>query len=191
MSVEERKNFLLKLLSSDDVMLRQKASESLEKLEAKLSLPGIIDSLKSGDKVERLQAIYSLGKIGGEKAINALYSLWNPPASIDERTAAARALAEIDDPRAMKHFWNIMKVEKDNLVKMELLRLLRKWRDTRGIAILLKELTAKDVAYLVELIKVLGLLGDQRAEPYLLRFAQSKHREIKLAAVEALGNLEV
>ena len=191
MAVRERKDFLLKLLSSDDVMLRQKASESLEKIEAKLSLPRIIDSLKSGDKVERLQAIYSLGKIGGEKAINVLYSLWSPPASIDERTAAARALAEIDDPRAMKYFWNIMKEEKDSIVKMELLRLLRKWRDRRGIAILLKELATKEVAYLVELIKVLGVLGDQRAEPYLLRFVQSKHREIKLAAVEALGNLEV
>ncbi len=188
--IEERRSFLLKLLSSSDEELRKKAAESLEKLEARLSLPRVVDALKTGDKRERLNAIYSLGKIGGEKSINALYALWKMEVPQDERAAAARALAEIEDPRAMKFFWNVFKEESDKIVKVELLRLLAKWKDRRGVPVLLKELISREADYIVELIKVLGVLGDIRAEPYLLRFASSKHRNIKLAAVEALGNIE-
>lgn len=191
MAAEDRRDLLLKLLSSQDNLIRQKAAEALDKLEAKLSLPRILDALKTGDKRERLGAIYSLGKIGGEKAINALYSLWKNNVPTDERAAAARALSDIEDPRAMKYFWNVFKEESEKIVKIELLRLLAKWKDRRGVPVLLKELTTREADYLVELIKVLGVLGDPRAEPYLIKFATSKHRDIKLAAIGALGDLEV
>ncbi len=191
LGLEERKKVLMEIIDkSGDEELRRAAAESLNKVEGKMSLPLVIDNLRHGDKVIRLQAIYSLGKIGGEKAINALYSLWSVDSDVDERAAAARALSEIDDPRSMKFFWKVFQLEKEKVVKVELFQLLKKWKDRRGTGILLKELSSRDADYLIELIRVLGKLGDPRVEPYLIKLAGSRHRGIKMAAVEALGELD-
>ena len=189
MSLQTRRQLLLKLMTQDKELAKD-AALALQDIDAKLSVTRMVEMLNVGNKPDRVKAIYALGKIGGEKAIAAILTCWNPVKEEDERAAAARALKETNDPTVTKYIWSIFQSETSQIVKIELLQIIKRWKDRRGLALLIKELSQKNPDYLIELIETIGILGDSRAEQYLVNFLKIKHKGILKATIRALGKLE-
>ena len=187
MSLVSRRELMLKLI--DNKQLAKTAAEALQNIDSKLSINSLIESLAISNKPARIRILYSLGKIGGEQALEAILTSWNPIKEEDERATAARALRELNDPAVTKFIWSIFQSENSLVVKIELLKIIKQWKDRRGLSILLKDLSQNSPDYLVEIINTIGTLGDGRAEKYLLNFLKIKHTGILQATIEALGKL--
>src|SRR3970282_2329369 len=98
--MDKRKKIRVKTLKDSDENIRKLAAESLEKIKTRERMDTIEKFINSGEKLEKLRAVYALGRLKGQKAIQLLLKAIKDPIE-DVRAAAIRVLGKMGDPRVM------------------------------------------------------------------------------------------
>ena len=99
-STKKRREALSALLTDPNEEVRIAAAEALEHLEGIGSIPEILEALKKGDLGTKLNAIYALGRIGGEQVIAPLLYCASRP-EVDIKSVAIEVLGNLGHPKAL------------------------------------------------------------------------------------------
>lgn len=153
---------LIALLQDPDREVRVAAAFAAGRLGAPQSLAALLEILRDGPREARRQAAVSLRFLGDAAAVPALMdALADPSRSVREE--AAVALGHLGDPQAVPALVNALT---DANIMAEERRALREY-----------------------LLTALGNLGDRRAVPSLIRALDDYDRNVRRAAILALGRL--
>lgn len=158
---------LLNALPEAPVSLKGQIIFILGRIGDKGAAPLLIEILKSKNAYIRRNAVEALGKIKDESALSALSaSLFDDDGSVRQR--AAWALGELDNPEGVEALLNRLADEKEERVRIAVVKALAKLKDKRATLILLEKLALPgDQLYKNELVTALGEIGDLEAMPEL------------------------
>src|SRR3989338_9217361 len=96
--MDKRKEVLVRSLKDTDEAIRKLAAEALEKVETRDRMETIEKFINQGEKMEKLRAVYALGRLKGQKVIQLLLKAVKDPIE-DVRAAAIRVLGKMGDAR--------------------------------------------------------------------------------------------
>lgn len=82
-------------LRDPDPAVRESAARALERMRRRENLPELLEHLRSGDMLARLNAIYALGSGRDPSCVAAPVQVLDDP-SEDVRAAAVRTLGDLD-----------------------------------------------------------------------------------------------
>lgn len=105
--------------------------KNIEKAIEKKDVHELLDYAVSTDKSIRLKAVDGLGKVGGEGAFNLLVPMLRN-ADVECRSAAAKALGNLGDARALAFIYDRLNREEDSSVKQILLDSMAQLHGTRA-----------------------------------------------------------
>ena len=198
-SISERMRILENILRDPDEGVRQKAAESLSRIEAMVNFGTYVSMLDSDDRAARIQAIYLLGELATEEAVRLLQSQMSDPYD-DVRAGVIQALGNNADSYRARDIREkavdivLMGLGDLNLsIRASAADALAKFKDTRSAAPLLeivKDTTdheGEDVQLTVSVILALGEIGDRRAVPDIIEKTKIDNPDIREAALKALG----
>lgn len=188
-NIEARRALLIGLLDDSNAGVRRCAAIGLEKLEASEALHQLSDRLHGDNTVERVQAVYALGKVPGDTSLRTIVGLLKDDAE-DVRAAAARVLDDLRDPRAVKYLVEALE-DTSFTVRGIVADTLGKMKDRKVVPFLISQLGAPADSYVEKVIRALGDLGDPRAEGPLTRFTEHDNPKLRGLAAIALGMLSV
>lgn len=188
-SATRRRAALASLLQDQNPDVRDAAARSLEQVENRSKLNDVLDLLKRGSLVEKIQAIFALGAIGGDKVLPALkYCAARP--EVDIRVAALEVLGTLAAPTT----YSVVAAALDDpnrAVKVKAIIALGRLRNPDASPLLLPCLDAGDGLIDAEAARALGNIGCRASEERLIALLGSSHATTREAAAEALGNLPV
>lgn len=187
--LERRLAALRAALKDSDESVRKAASRALEKLEAYADLDALVERFRDGNHVEKIRVIYAFGRIRSELSLKALvYALRSEDAEIS--TAAARALGEMHDDRALGPLTEALQ-SADTTTKVEILSVLPNFRHPNIVEAIRAGLRSKDIDVVDAAIQALGKVGDRDSEPQLLMILEKGPPRLRRSAAAALGDLEI
>jgi HEAT repeat protein len=140
---------------------------------------------KDEDSVVVRAAVGGLGRVGDPRGARALVSLMQ--ARPDMRQNVIEALRR---STAAPQLCVLVKEAKDVAIERDLVRLLRKTRDSRAADTLASLIAAPDQDTRIEAIHGLAELGDGRAVEPLLTLARSEDDEVGTDAIDELRALQ-
>jgi HEAT repeat protein len=201
---------LIAVLKDGDEFVRTAAAEALGKLGDARAVEPLVAALKDGDEFVRTAAAEALGELGDVRAVEplvaalkdeevnvrkaavrALGRIWELTDIVElgnrdskVKMAAAEALGELGDVRAVEPLITALKDEKVNVRKAAVRALGRIWElsDIVGLG-------NNDSKVRMAAAEVLGKLGDVRAVEPLVTALKDEARYVQAAAAEALGKL--
>src|SRR3989304_5105530 len=127
--MDKRKEVLIRSLKDTDEAIRKLAAEALEMVEIRDRMETIEKLINQGEKVEKLRAVYALGKLKGQKVIQLLLKAVKDPIE-DVRAAAIRALGNMGDPRVMSPLTECLS-DNSYVVKRVVVEALGSFKDPR------------------------------------------------------------
>jgi HEAT repeat protein len=140
----------------------------------------------------RVEAAKALAEFADPASADALLEALEDP--VDEvRWQAAGALAKIGDPRAVRPLLEVLQRESDwgaNRIADTLVAFgSTAVPDLARYALLSDPALSPDTAHLPLVARVLGIIGDIRAEPAMLSALESEDGELRIRAAAALGTV--
>ena len=186
--MNKRKQTLLKALRDQDKNIRTAAAEALEKLEIRGRMDALRKMIETGDKLDKMRAIYALANLKGEDALKLIAMGLNDPVE-DVRSAAVRALIDMGDRRAVEPLLERLKDESP-VVKRVTIEGLGFYREPKVVGPLMQMLQSKDHGVIERALEVLGRMGDKKAEEAMLYFANKGNTMMRCYALRALGTME-
>lgn len=141
-------------------------------------------------KTSRVSAAEALAEFAEPASADALLEALEDPVE-EVRWQAASALAKIGDPRAVRPLLELLKKETDwgaNRIADTLVAFGSAAVPDLARYALLSDL-AGEAAYLPLIARVLGIIGDIRAEPAMLTALESSDAELRIRAAAALGTV--
>ena len=197
----QRIEALEKVLRDPDESVRQKAAESLSRIEARADFSTYTQMLDSDDRADKIQAIYFLAELATDAAIELLRLQMSDPYD-DVRGTVVHALRDSSD----NYRTDEMREKAVDIVLMGLGDLslairtsaadaLANFKDARSTVALLKVIASsavdesEDVQLVVSALLALGEIGDRKAVPGIIEKAKADNPEIKEAVLKVLGIL--
>lgn len=187
MSLEQRREALIRLLDDEHPAVQKVANSALERLDALASFEHLLQELKSDDKGRQVQAVYGMAKISSDRALRILVQCLKHP-SADVAGAAVRVLQEFRDPRLVKPFCDVLP-EAIPVVQAAIVEGLGQLRDRRAVPVILQVLTRLSSESVEKAIQALGRIGDPAAEQTLIGLLGHENPRLRAAAALAIGNL--
>jgi HEAT repeat protein len=198
-SMNQRIEALEKALKDPDEGVRQKAAESLSRIEAMADLDTYTRMLDSDDRSVRIQAIYLLAELATETAIELLRLQVND-AYDDVRAAVIQALGNsannyrTRETREKAVDIALIGLEDVNLsIRASAANTLGRFYHPRSVEALLSIVTSgsddesEDIKLVVSALLALGEIEDRKVVPQIIEKAEVDNLEIKEAALKALG----
>lgn len=176
---------LKKLLSNGDVEIRISAARIAGDIVAAELTNDLIKALDDEYYNVREKAAYALGKIGGDKALQALLK---PHEDRFVQAAAARSLGEISDVKAVPRLSNLL-IDDYYQIRREAATALGKIGDKTTISLLTKLLSDEDYEVRIAVAKALGMLGSKDALPALEKALDDYDWEVRETAAAAIENI--
>lgn len=200
-SVSERIKALERALKDPDEGVRQKAAESLSRIEAIAGLNTYISMLDSDDRATRIQAIYILAELAIEEAVELLRLQIGSPYD-DLRAAVIQALGDSShNYRASEIREKAVDVALTGLEDLSLsirasaadtLAKLKDPRSADALLTVIKDETDDEdekIQLVVNALLALGEMGSRNAVQEIIEKAKADNLEIKETALKALGML--
>ncbi|MBI5599699.1 MAG: HEAT repeat domain-containing protein [Deltaproteobacteria bacterium] len=189
MSMDRRRQVLVKALQDSDETVRSAAAEALEKLEIRAKkgyFEGLIDK---GEKLEKLRAVYALSGLRGQDILDVLVKALKDPVE-DVRAASLRVLGKIGDRRVLPDIIERLK-DPSFIVERVAVEALGSYREPEVVVPLLQMLKSKDAGVIENALLVISRVGDKRAEEAMIYFAVKGNARMKAVAMKALGMMDV
>ncbi len=199
--ISQRIETLEKLLKDPDEGVRQKAAESLSRVEAMVDFDAYVSTLDNDNRAVKIQAIYLLAELATESAIELLRSQMSNPYD-DVRAAVIKAFRDSSDnyriAEVCKKAVDVILMGLEDLdwsIRTSAADTLGKFKDPRSAAPLLAMMKgmvgheSEDIQLIVSIILALGEIGDRDAVPDIIKKAETDEFEIKEAALKVLGLL--
>ncbi len=169
-------------MNDPDTYVRSRAALALGEI-GEAALEGVLAALRTGDGRVRWGAAIALGKIGGERAVEALLGALCDTDD-DVRLRAAAALADIGEA-AVPRLITALGADDDRLREGATAALSQIGRTAvPALAAALRE--AGDWRIRAGAARVLGEIGDRRAVKSLISGLDDAREEVRSAAREAL-----
>jgi HEAT repeat protein len=102
--IERIEEALIALLSDPSPVVREAASEAIDRTRAKRSLESFRQRLRGDDSEDKIRAVYAAGEIGGAEGVSLLLEALCD-ASEEVRGVAARTLGQFPSPPVLKALW--------------------------------------------------------------------------------------
>lgn len=181
---------LLNALSNKNAIVRKSAAEALgsnggifdENLEISISSKLLELLYLDSDETVWMQAGITLGKFQSGK--NLMQEKLHQNQSISEITRLIWAIGHATDPIFLEPLFLLLE-NPDGLIRELVIQAIAKMGKSQ-IPILLKELISAKNDKQIGIIKVLGFIGDERANPILLNLLLQNQFELRAATVWAL-----
>jgi serine/threonine-protein kinase len=178
--------YLLPAMKSENEFSRRAAVEVLNEIGTTASVKFLLEAVADEDWWVRSRASDALARIGGDKVVSAVLELIKDKDE-DIRRAAIEILNACGDKRAVNHLIEATK-DKDWWVSERAADALAGIGDKKAVPAILAMLERNDKSLPVA-IKSLGQLGDVSHLPKIAPYLKRPEKEIRIAAIEALGNL--
>ena len=198
-SLNERIRALQAALRDPEEGVRQKAAESLSRIEARTDLGAYARMLDSDDRAVRIQAIHLLAELATGGAIELLQLQVDGPYD-DVRAAVIRALgSNFDNYKTRETREKAVDIALMGLkdasasVRVSAADVLAKFGDPRSEEALLTVVTSgvddggEGSQLIVSALLAFGEIGSSEAVPVIIEKAMSDNLEIKKAALKVLG----
>lgn len=186
-AIRTRREALAPLLKDPDEGVRQAAAQALERLDCAGSLDEVLEQLKKGKLGDKVQAIFALGRIGGEKVLGPLVYCANRPEE-DIKSAAIEVLGELANPKALPVLIEKLR-EPNSGVRARAVAAIGNYRDPALAKHIVPFLDANDGLLEAEAALALARLGDPAPEARLIALLRSPYPSTRQAAASALGEL--
>ena len=200
-NISERIEALEKALKDPDEGVRQKAAESLSRIEAKADFDTYALMLDSNDRATKIQAVYLLAELATQPAIELLRLHMDDPYD-DVRAAVIQALGNSSNNYRTREIREkavdiaLMGLRDVNLsIKASAADTLAKFKGPRSAQALLTLITsgtkdeAEDTQPVISALLALGEIGDRKVVPEIIEKAKVDNLEIKETALKVLGML--
>ena len=185
----KRRELILPFLNDKNPGVKKCASKALEKLESKADLDTWIRNLEKGAGNEtRAKAIYALGMIPDERALQAIVPIAQDPDE-DLRATLVRALRGREEKEVSNILTELLEDESP-LVRSLAAETIGMRRDRSMVPYLLAHLGEKAQEVLEQVILALGKIGDPVAEKPLIEMLRQPEPRIRGLVLLALGDLE-
>lgn len=156
---------------------------------SRYTIRGNLFRLRVGDVQVRSDAIKFLGKSKDPKILDLLINLLRDKERLVKK-AAAEALGQIKDLRALQPLIETLKNYNDDDVRKSIVEALGNIGDKRAVDPLLESLRDINWKYSIKVIESLGKLGDKRAIDPLLEVLRSGNSALHQTTIEALKKLQ-
>jgi HEAT repeat protein len=186
--MDKRRQLLIKALQDENENIRSNAAEALERLDTRARVDAISELIATGEKVEKLRAIYALSSLRGQ-AVVTLVSVALKDEVEDVRAAAYRVIGKIADLRALPILIEGLK-DSSPIVERVVIDALGSFRDPQLLLPVMHMLKSKDPGVVERAIDIVGRSGDKRAEEAMLYFSVKGNLNMKYLAMKALGVME-
>ncbi|MCK5237460.1 MAG: HEAT repeat domain-containing protein [Deltaproteobacteria bacterium] len=187
--MENRRHVLIKALRDESDTIRTTAAEALECLEIRGRLGKLHDMVQSGEKIEKLRAIYALGNLRGQQVINMV--LWATKDEIEDvRAAAYRVLGKIGDTRVLPYLVEGLK-DASVIVARVVIEAMNNFNDPQLLSPLMHQLKSKDHGVVERALEFIGRSGDSRAEEAMIYFSAKGNQTMRNTSLKSLGVMEV
>lgn len=195
----ERVRALEEALKDPDEGVRRKAAESLSRIEVKADLGHYIRMLDSDDRATRIQAIYLLGKLDAEEAIELLRLQMADPYD-DVRAAVVQALGDSQNSYEASEIREkavdivLMGLQDASpAIRSSAANALARFVDPRSVAALSRVIACaigdeiEDIQVVISALFALGEIGDRKVVPEVIEAARTDNLEVREAALKVLG----
>lgn len=179
-----------RLLESNSTRVREAALRALAVRERPALRRPVERQLASSNADVAVMAAYALGHLEDRASVSRLREeLKSPRAPM--RMTAAWALGMIEDPAAASDLESLARADSDRRVRLVAIEALGDIEASRSFGTLVALLEERDVELATAAAEALsGLDTPSNAPAALLKAAQSEHRPLRLAALEALAHIE-
>lgn len=185
-----RKKRLIALLKDPDTRVRLEASKALEQVEMRVEAETIIGQLESGEPLKRARAMQILPYLKDKRVLGALMkALFDP--SEEVQCMAARALGLHGRVEAAASLSNRIKSTDSTEVMGESVRSLGLLKDRTSLPLLEALLKHPNRLIVLATLDALSMIGDSAAEEAVGALFDHADRDIRLAAIRALGELDL
>jgi HEAT repeat protein len=187
MSLEQRRNLLIELLSDPEEEVRAAAAEALERLESFQDLAQIVEDLASDKRGQRIKAIFAMEYVKSADVFPHLITLLKDP-DPDIRSAAIQILGVKAHPKSLN---NLVKHLKDPspAVRVHTAEALGHFSDVRLVPYLVSLLKDDDEQLVISAARSLGSIGSPESVGPLTQLTKDDRANVRLAAVKALSEL--
>ena len=176
-------------LKDEDEQVRNAAAEAIARYEIRERFDALKELVEKGEKIEKLRAIYTLGKLKGESVTLLIAKATKDPIE-DVRATAIRALGSMGDMRTINILLKSLEDE-SHVVQRAAVDALGSFKDRKLTVPFMKMLRNSDRGVIERALEALGRLGDKKAEEALAYFAVKGTPAMRALAVRSLGNLEL
>ena len=188
MAMDKRKQMLVSALNDKDGTVRSAAAEALERLEIRAKTPYLEKLIETGEKIEKLRAVYALSTLRGAGILLIIVKALKDPVE-DVRAAALRVLGNIGDKGVLSDIIERLK-DPSAVVARVAVEALGNFRDPQLLPPLIQMLKNKDAGVIENALGVIAGMGDKRAEDAMMYFAVKGNPAMRVAAMKALGMME-
>ena len=188
MVMEARKQVLISALKDPDPTVKHAAAEALEKLELRTKFPALERLIGSGEKIEKLRAIYALAGMRGPSVSTLLARALKDDIE-DVRAAAVRTLADLSDRAVLPQLVEALK-DPSVIVEREVIDALMRFTEPQLVGPYIHMLKSKDTGVIERAIDALAVYGDKKAEEAMVFYATKGTVSMKCKAIRALGMME-
>jgi HEAT repeat protein len=179
-----------RLLESNSPRVREATLRALAVRERPMLRRAVERQLASNNAEVAVMAVYALGHLEDRAAVPRLREeLKSPRAQM--RMTAAWALGMIEDPAAAADLEPLARADADRRVRLVAIGALGDIEASRSFETLVALLAERDLELATAAAEALSSLDTPSNAPAaLLKAAQSEHRPLRLAALEALAHIE-
>lgn len=195
-SIEDQLEVLKK---GKNTKIKLKAVENLRNIGKKEAVPGLIEALKDSNSQVKLEIARVLGELKDPSAIQALadaidYSVGGGTDKMTQDANAAnkeiaRALGDLGDKAAVKPLLKLLKVTKDNYVRIEAIGSLGRLKDSTAVDLLSEVATDERLETFINKKAILALaeINDPAALPAYLRMLFAERKGVSFYPESAFG----
>lgn len=187
MSLEQRRNLLIELLSDTEEEVRTAAADALERLESFQDLAQIVADLASDKRGQRVKAIFAMEYIKSADVFPHLVNLLKDP-DPDIRGAAIQILGVKAHPKSLNSLVKHLK-DPSPAVRVHTAEALGHFSDARLVPYLVSLLQDEDEQLVISAARSLGSIGSPEATAPLMQLAKDDRATVRAAAVKALIEL--
>ena len=187
---KEAEDLLIKKIKEKNQLISSLAITLLGKLKSEKAQSPVMEAMRNQKSMLiKKAALEALGEMGresvSEEIITYIYSNEK-----ELRETAARSLGKSGAKKAVSHLKKLLK-DNSREVRIETIKALGNLKDKSSVEnfISISE-NNKDLEIIEEAIKALGKIGDIKALDILIKKLYHKSEYIRLAAIEALGQMK-
>jgi len=187
MSLEQRRNLLIELLSDSEEEVSTAAAAALERLESFQDLAQIVEDLASDKRGQRVKAIFAMEYVKSADVFPHLINLLKDP-DPDIRGAAIQVLGVKAHPKSLNSLVKHLK-DPSPAVRVHTAEALGHFNDVRLAPYLVSLLGDDDEQLVISAARSLGSIGSPESVDPLIRLAKDSRATVRVAAIKALSEL--
>ncbi|SHJ30866.1 HEAT repeat-containing protein [Malonomonas rubra DSM 5091] len=184
--ITERRSALRSMLLDPDADVRQAAATALDVVEAVADFDRLLSVLRNGERVERLEAVYALGKLNHKRVYPALLEALKAD-DAEMRLLAVKVLGEKKHPKTVAALIKLLD-DPELAVQVEVARVLGGFGDPALLAVLGPLVCRQEELALVAL-DAIGELNSADGEQVVFTAIRDKRSAVRAKAAQILACL--